>query len=105
MEIIEEIVRLEGSRACAFPEKIRVRKHGESAVANVITSEVIGSFSVGSQQVSGSIRSGFTCRNDEQLNNEQCDDYEIQMCCPRKFTLINSPFRPEREKGEFQFLA
>ena len=90
MEIIEEIVRAQGSRACAFPEKVSVRKVGVSAVAHVITSTFTQSFTIDGQQVSGSISTGFTCKNDEQLNNQQCIDYEVQFCCPRKLSKCNN---------------
>ena len=86
MEIIEEIVRSQGSRACAFPEKVNVRKVGTLDVDKELTSEFTTSFTIDGQLVSGSIKSGFSCKNDEQLNKQQCNDYEIQFCCPRKLS-------------------
>ena len=85
--MIAEIVRKEGQKACAFPEKIRVRKVGGTNIRE-ISSTLAQSFTLDNRIVSASVKTGFSCKNEDQLGG-LCHDYEIQLCCPRKLPYLN----------------
>ena len=65
-----------GFRACAKPESIKVRRASDKVEVNEGGPQVYQYFDT---------VVGFRCANSEQDNDEKCEDYEIQLCCPREF--------------------
>ena len=86
-EMVAEIVQKHQTKACDVPLKINVRKTGTTDKAKTITTTNRQSFKIGQEEVSGSIN-GFSCKNADQLGDQRCSDYQIQLCCPRKLSPI-----------------
>ena len=85
-EMVAEIVQKHQTKACDVPLKINVRKTGTTDKAKTITTTHTQSFKIGQEEVSGSIN-GFSCKNADQLGDQRCSDYQIQLCCPRKLSV------------------
>ena len=93
MEYIEEVVKEAQKRrvkSCRYPEKISVRKQGDSNSANhkeftsrsTISKSVENPNDAGdTQQVTGDTITGFSCTNADQTTGVSCSDYEINLCC------------------------
>ena len=97
MEYIEEVVKEAQSKrekSCRYPQKIYVRKVGTSSDGTEISSRFISGFDIvnpedvdDTQKVFGDTITGFYCKNEDQLGSIKCSDYEIKLCCPRKFPM------------------
>ena len=97
MEYIEEVVKEAQSKrekSCRYPDKISVRKVGTSTDGIEISSRLYGSFDFvnpddanDNQIVGGDTVTGFSCKNADQIGGIQCSDYEMKLCCPRKFPM------------------
>ena len=85
-EMVAEIVQKYQTKACDVPLKINVRKTGTTDNAKTITTIHTQSFKIGQEEVSGSIN-GLSCKNADQLGDQRCSDYQIQLCCPRKLSV------------------
>ena len=80
IELISAMVSKFGSETCANPSKMSVRR--------VDTKELIPK--TGGRQIFKSYDTvkGFQCLKETQPDGSLCLDYEVQWCCPGKFTIF-----------------
>ena len=109
-ELIETVIQqaqISRKKSCKFPEKIKVRRvltpeeddtvRLDDPLRDIweINSQNLQShiFTADNQRVGGDTLSGFECKNDVQLGNGKCKDFEVQLCCPGKcYSILTNLF-------------
>ena len=94
-ELIAEIANKEGPKACSYPEQIRARKVGTWDVIFEATQSGV-TIDTKHQIYGGNIQEGFKCLREDQMLGDDgqktpCEDYEVQLCCPRKQNYLCLP--------------
>ena len=82
-ELLSALVSKYGAYACPKPSQIKVRRADTKQNATM----------KGGPQIYSSLdtTTGFLCMKSMQPDGSNCFDYEVQLCCPRKFH--DGPFR------------